>query len=598
MACRRSERGQTLPLVSLCVITLMVAAALSVDIGSLAASNRRLQAVADLAALDGARELTGGACNAPINGSVGAPVQYDYVRDKVLVSAARNKFVPGGNKTMVFQLGTVDHSAASGVPVFRTLTSCLATDFPDAVLVRAGDRTAFSFGSVIGQSGRSTTREAFASRGEALAGEGAFSLGSALATIDTSRSKLLNPLLNQMLCDPAACNANLSVVSYQGLVDSRLTFGLLADQLKASGKLSLGTTSELFTTDLVIDDILQATAAVLGRDAVLNATAITALGDLTTAVTGNQTIKLGELVSADLLTGNEAADVGFNVFELVTGTAAIANGTHAVSLPSTAFNLPAGVGSVTVGFSLIEPPVIIGKTVNATKMTKQLSLTVTPTISLSSGTLTGLQLASVTGSLPITVTGGKATGTLTGVRCGAAKGIDVNVVPTAATITAGGTLTISVNTSTGTNAAVLKTIGGLLNTVAGGQTVSNTITFSGTGASTATPAGGYNRSFAYPGEFGPNGTLHVGNTTIGFDNIAYGTANLALTVNLVNLLGPLLTATVNVSASPAGLVSLLQPVTSGIDANIVQPLMQALGLDLGSADITANYLKCGKPRLG
>jgi len=319
-------------------------------------------------------------------------------------------------------------------------------------------------------------------------------------------------------------------------------------------------------------------------------------------VTGNQKIKLAELVSADLLTGNEAADVGLSLFQLVTGSAAIANGSNLVSIPDLNVTLPAGITNIAVGFSLIEAPVIIGKTVGAvgaTRTTKQLSITVTPQINLSSGTLTGLNLTSVTGTLPMTITGGVATGVLTGVRCGADKGIDVNVKPSAANISTSGTLTVSLN-SDGTNAGVLKTLGGILTTVVPGQVFTNTITVTGTGVSTAVPAGGYDRSFAYPDEFGPDGSLHVGKTTIGFDNIAYGSSNMTMAVQTLPTLPLLPNVTVNVTAgvTSAGLVTLLQPVLTQLDTKVVQPLMESLGLELGAADIMANSLTCGIPRLG
>jgi len=588
MSRRRTEHGQTLPLVSLCIVTLMVAAALGVDIGSLAVTNRRLQGIADLAAVDAARELTGAACNAPV--SSGGLIQKDQVTLAAVDSAKRNGFVVGGDKILAVDLGTLTRPAAdAGVPKFTALTTCTAADFPNAVQVKAGDRTPFSFGSVIGQGGRSSTRQGFASRGTALEGDGAFSLGSAFATVSSDRSTLLNPILNQMLCDPGACSMNVGALSYQGLVDSNITFGSLATQL------GFGTTSELFTTDVKITRILDAAAVLVDPSTIAGARAATALGGISAAITGNQKIKLGDLVSANLINGNDAADVGLNLFQLVTGTAAIANGNNLVSIPNLAVTIP-GVSSIGVSFSLIEAPVIIGKRPGATRTTKQLSLTITPQVNLSSGALAGLDLASITGALSIGISGGVAKGTLTGVRCSSPKGIDVNVVPSASSITTSGTLALTLSTS-GTNGTTLRGLGGLLGIVVGGEVVSTSLSVSGTGASTATPAAGYDRSFAYPADFGPNGAQHVGNTTVGFGNLTYGTSTLTMSVHQILSILPI-TATVSTTVNSAAIASLLQPITSQIDTKLVEPLMDVLGLDLGAADIMATSLNCGLPQLG
>lgn len=559
MSPRRTEQGQTLPLVVLCVVTLMVAAALSVDLGSLAASNRRLQGVADLAAIDGARELTGTACNVP---TATAPTLYDGVSAAVVASALRNGFDLVGAKTLDVELGNVTRDPATGVPTFTSLPNlCSTPSAPDSVRVTAGDLTAFSFGKVIGQDGRTTDRAGIGT----LEGLGSFSVGSALATFDSTRSALLNPILSQMLCRAPTppCTLGLSAVSYNGLVNTNITLGALAEQLRLNGVLSVGTTSELLNTNLTIDQILGAAATLAGPTTVAGLALTGPLG-IATTVTGTQTVKLLDLVSAELANGNEAADVAVNLFDLVTGTGAIANGTNAVTV-SPVVSIP-GVTSVTVNLSLVEQPIIIGNRPGATDQTKQLTMTVTPTLNLTNVAIAGLPLASVTGALPITIAAGKATGTLTGVRCGADKGIDTTVAVEAANISVGTNLTLS---------------------VAGGLASVN-LAINGTGASTT--VGTTPLSFAYPAEFGPGGTTHVGNTEVGLGNIAYGSTTV--TVRLLFLtIGP-----VTVDASV--LVGILKPVLEPVDLLVVKPLMEILGLDLGAADVTALSITCGVPTLG
>jgi uncharacterized membrane protein len=586
----RTERGQTLPLVTLCLVALMVAAALSVDIGALAVSNHRLQAVADMAAIDGSRELTGTTCAdtyvVPTDSPQVPSSQYDHVVKAVVASAKRNGFEVAGPKTLIVELGLVTRDAA-GIPHFSALPN-LCNVVPDSVRVRAGDLRGYSFATVIRQSGRITTRAAVGT----LGGLAAFTLGSTMVSIDSTRATLLNPILSSTICrlQPGGCSLSLSAAGYNGLLASNITFGDLATQL------GFGTTEELFAADVSIRNLLTAAALLADPATTAGADARTALTSITAVLAATGTVKLGEMVSADMANGNQAAGLGINLYQLVMGTAAIANGTNAVAIPNTSVTIPY-VSNVTASISLIEAPVIIGHRAGATRTTKQISITINPTINLT-GTgpiVEGLNLASVTGSLPITISGGSATGTLTRVRCGSTKGIDTAISVNAATITAGGTLDVSLNTSP--NKDILQTLVGLLGIVDGGKVITTTLTVSGSGASTAT--GTTNVAFDYPSGFGPAGAVTVGNTTVGLDDLAYGNANLSMNVPLINLLGISLgTTNVNLAVSPGAIVTLLAPVMNAIDAELVQPLMESLGLVLGAADVMANPpMQCGVPTL-
>jgi uncharacterized membrane protein len=585
---RRTEQGQTLPLVTLSLVALMIGAALSVDIGALAVTNRRLQAVADMAAIDGSRELTGTTCAdtyvVPTDSPQVPSTQYDHVVKAVVASAKRNGFEAAGPKTLLVELGMVTRDGA-GVPTFSPLPN-LCNVVPDSVRVRTGDLTGFSFATVIGQSGRSTVRRAVGT----LDGLAAFTLGSTMVSIDSTRATLLNPILSSTICrlQPGGCNLNLSAAGYNGLLGSYVTFGDLATQL------GFGSTEELFDADVSIEDLLTASALLADPSTTAGADARTALASITAVMTAAGTVKLGEMVSADMANGNQAAGLGINLYQLVMGTAAIANGTNAVAIPNTSVTIPY-VSNVTASISLIEAPVIIGYRAGATRTTKQISITINPTINLTSPVLSGLNLTSITGSLPITISGGTATGTLTRVRCGSNKGIDTSIQVNAASMTAGGTLNVSLNTSS--NTSLLQSLVGLLGTVPGGRLITTTLTVSGSGVSTAT--GSTNVSFAYPDEFGPAGAMTVGNTTLGLDNLTYGNANLSMNVPLVNLLGISLgTTTVNLAVSPAAIVALLAPVMDAIDDQLVQPLMESLGLIVGAADVMANPpMVCGVPTL-
>ncbi len=376
MAPRRTQRGQTLPLVSLIIVTLMVAAALSVDIGSMAATNRRLQAVADLAALDGARELTGDACNAllPLPSN---PTLKDQVTGAVVASAARNGFVVGGYKNLVVDLGMLTREDpitgvpyADGRPRFQEQLLCTALDFPNAVRVRAIDRTAFSFGSVIGQSGRVTRRQAISgnanrclppeiciqSDGSSL---GTVRVGSKLAsasgTVGPTEVKVLNRLLGPVI----GGTLNLDAVSYKGLADGNVTFS----RLRAALGLTAGSTDQALDTTITYRQLLQATLTALNADG--SPSALAAATPLATilaqaSAAGSMQMTLRDLISIAGSTGSgtDVADGSVKLMDIVRGGAIIADGDNFASLNLGVTDVAAipGFNSATVKFGLIEGP--------------------------------------------------------------------------------------------------------------------------------------------------------------------------------------------------------------------------------------------------
>lgn len=98
---RTAESGSVLPLIALALVTLMTCAALAIDLGSLTVSNRWLQGVADLAAIAGATELKGMACNAA-NYKEGtettATSAFNHVRTAVVANLTKNSFPVAGTR--------------------------------------------------------------------------------------------------------------------------------------------------------------------------------------------------------------------------------------------------------------------------------------------------------------------------------------------------------------------------------------------------------------------------------------------------------------------------------------------------------------------
>ena len=105
MVKRRSEAGQTMPLVALAMVTLLACAGLAVDMGYMRYQKRLMQTAADSAALAAATDL-----------NLADPTQY---QNDALAVAAQNGFQDGVNNTTVAVnniglLGTASRNGGSG----------------------------------------------------------------------------------------------------------------------------------------------------------------------------------------------------------------------------------------------------------------------------------------------------------------------------------------------------------------------------------------------------------------------------------------------------------------------------------------------------
>lgn len=423
-----------------------------------------------------------------------------------------------------FPLSPPDYSVTA---IFGTKSggTCVAsgTTTSVCVTVRSTVKNAFQPGSPV----------VIARAQAGLQNEGSFSIGSSLASLDANKT-VLNQFLGRWLNTPGTVN----VVSYAGLASSTVTLQALQTKLLAMG-LDVGTTSKLMNTSLTVKQLLTATAQAMSPG---GPTAAADVNNLALATNLPATIMLKDLITVAEGADSAALATQVNVFRLIQGSASVANGTNFVNVPTVTVTIP-GLTSVAVGLKVIEPPKIyIGPTTAPTPhaQTSQVQLTVTPVIATPS--VLGI---SVGGSLPISVTAAKATGNLAAINCASPTGITVDATTGAATVSAGAVLDVT-----------LPLVGSLhvLN-----------VHLAGNAGSGSFPG----LNFTYPSGYGPPGQ-HVGNTV----------ANL----------GTLLTAdsgNAAVSAVLSTVTGLLQPVLNAVDTQVVRPLLQAAGADLGTADVVA-----------
>ncbi len=98
-------------------------------------------------------------------------------------------------------------------------------------------------------------------------------------------------------------------------------------------------------------------------------------------------------------------------------------------------------------------------------------------------------------------------------------------------------------------------------------------------------------SFSYPTEFTPTAaSKHAGSQPVGLQTLTTYTAGTVTVLGLLPLSQPTIVA---------GVLGALPGLLGGVDNNVVTPLLTALGLDVGSADVTAlkDALQCSVPGL-
>jgi uncharacterized membrane protein len=128
---RGNEDGAVLPIVALSLVFLMTMTAFTIDLGRVMLSNRDLQKVSDLVALDLARRVDGVRTVTEINADPTFQVQK-------VISAARNGFDVTGSRRIEHQLGVIDRRT-------RQFYELHGSSVPNAVRVVAGDSVDYFF---------------------------------------------------------------------------------------------------------------------------------------------------------------------------------------------------------------------------------------------------------------------------------------------------------------------------------------------------------------------------------------------------------------------------------------------------------------------
>jgi uncharacterized membrane protein len=325
---------------------------------------------------------------------------------------------------------------------------------------------------------------------------------------------------------------------------------------------SVGTVSQLLSADLTLAQLYQATANALslaGDTARANL-----FNTLRVAVNSSVQLTLGGLIQVAQGSDTAALSSSLDLLQLITGSALLLNGTNTLALSNAGITVP-GVTSTALSLKVTELPQTYIGPVGGSVSTGQVELVVTPKLDVNLSV--GLSLLRVTGDLPVRITLAGATGTLTAASC---SGITVSADPQAF---AGSAVVSSLRVSSL----------GLIPILDVGVT-SFTPSVDGPAVSL---------SFSYPSEFAPPAfSKHAGSQPIGLQSLTTYTTG---TVTLLGLIPLGLSSGSIVSAVVGALPGLL----GGVDTNVLTPLLTALGVDIGGADVTAlaDGLNCTVPGL-
>lgn len=571
------QRGAVTLVVVFLMTVMLIGSAFVVDLGLQRVARSDMQAVADLIALDLARELDGRTVS-----------QLEPVMDAAMArSLARNADSIGADADLDYRLGRMRQGD------FEELGS----GTPSAVRVVANTEVAFAFAAFTGTDSGAAGRTAVAESSSTTC----FRLGSFVAAIRAEDSTVLAPL-NDLL------GAKLDLVAYKGLVDANLRL----DQLTATSV--FGSPEELLSGEVQYADVLTAMIEALSREPGGNTVAVQALTKILNSTT---TGTVGAIRLADVLhvapTDAAALGVELDVLDLV-GSARLADGQYFLGVPNIQGQVP-GVGFQFTGalylISAAELACGAPNSAQAVADTSQLDGTVGITFtnmpSLNISGLGTLQTAKGTGSLQVVA--GSGTGQVVSppaVHCGRN--------------TAGDPSTFRVDVSTGlasyrleTNVSVMgdvqvKTLqdlglGSLLTSLLGILGLNTKVTIEvdvRLSIGTASSGGTGHADLKIP----PNDTTPISTgspmvldpatvvpTVLGV-KIGGKAANLSAVTALTS---PIVSALV--TSGKGFFEKSLTPLINNINQDFIGPVARMIGLRLAGADVYGVQATCARPRL-
>ncbi|AEI79163.1 hypothetical protein CNE_2c01770 [Cupriavidus necator N-1] len=548
----RSARGAISVMAALLIATVAIAALVSIDVGHVFMRQRQLQNMVDLAAMSAAQQLKRADSAANLNAAVLGTVRNIGAKNGYPSGIAMGcgDATGGSADAMTACLGVWD--PASGGPRHFSAAYNPAQVSPNAVRVQATQTVPILF-VINGGGGRQLFAESIASGSPPVA---AFSLATGLLDVSTANS-MLSVLLGNTV--------SLSLVDWQGLVNTNVTL----DQLRL--KADVGTVDQLLNTSLNLRDFYALVLGAAGRDALLT----TMLGSPPTALGASgaaATVSLARLLDLGVMApaASSAVEVGLNVAQLLLASAQVARGDTAVALPLNIPKLPLGLGGISANLRVIEPPVTAAgparqlssnpDTWQTTASASQVKLTLM--LQITANILKPVLDANL--NVPLYLDVANATADLTKLQCAANPG------DRRATMHVKSGLVTACLTDGCTSSDVV-----LGQAKLGLFDIADVI---------ATDVPRYGSTAGQEVTLAPGGHAQVG-TADPFGGLFSQVLALKVRTKLLGIL-----------SVPIDLGPLLAPVGAALDA-LVPPLLNSLGIQLGTADLWVHSIDCNNAEL-
>ena len=576
------DQGVVAIITALMLTVMLGMTALAVDTGLEFATRRSLQAATDSAALSATYPVTTGtsptaaadtyfskvaAVTPLISGAqIGQVTEGTYCPDDSLPVADR--FIPGSATTICTNLPSI-----AG---------------PNAVQVTSSVTQPLAFGRVLGATAGPMITTATA----AQINEAGFFAGTGLLSLQAG---VINALLTQLL----GSQINLSLVQYQALLNTNVDALSFLNALATTVGVSAGTYGNLLSTPVEIQQVLQAEITALGQP---GSDATAALGALEAQITGSPQVALGQLfdlgVWQDSGIGSvnvpAALSASLNTFQLASLAAQVANGVNFLTLNAPSISIP-GVAQITLATTAIEPPQSpyfafgpVGAIVHTSQVRLQLTLSLLNTATLLGGVLNGLTNINI--SVPLYVEVASGTATLSAISCGADPLSDATVTidATPAAVTAYLGQEPQSDMTNFSQAVPQPDPANILSASLLGVNVLNV-----TGAAAADVGSPGSTSLVFT-QTQMQAVPPATQTTSSADMLSTLSGDLSnsLTLNVSAVGLPLLP----VGTLTSELTAALTPVFQGVDS-LVDPLLTALGIRIGTMDVTATGVRCGVPTL-
>lgn len=309
---------------------------LVVDSGRLYMEQRKLQRVADNAALEAVSR--GGTCQAGLTAAAYAGQ-----------NATRNGFTVATGSSLSASCG----SLTTGANGLRTFTANPAQAVAIRVIathtvpisVASGVAALFTPGPINLTTQLSATAVAAAPTPTVAQ----LSIRSTLGTVSTAQSSILNPLVGGMM----GGSLSLSAVGWNGLLNTNINLLSYLNQLAINLGVAAGNYTQLLNTTTSVTQLIQAAITVVQANGA-TADILTALGNLQVAAINAAPLKLGDILQLQTGLPSTALDANLQLFQLLQAVIQLSNSNSAVAatLPINVL----GLANITVQAKVIEPP--------------------------------------------------------------------------------------------------------------------------------------------------------------------------------------------------------------------------------------------------